>query len=511
MTIFALLALLTTRTAFTAAYVNYDLAIEPMVYAHGADGVKVVMERIEDVSQRTTDGLAITVAFDDDVAWPFKWYLRNYKNQRPYGTEPYKALREIPIILIGDDIFHKITPIVEEGFDEFEYIRMWWPLQDYFGLNWERVKTYITDPSLRWGIFQIWLNRDYSIYGEAVGRDLSVQNWSPADRMRMYIQKDTVGNLWDYGVGAYEEAVVIDPYENGLIQILPDREIQTDETGNALFNAPRDIAVAPDGSLFIADSKNHRIVHIKDGKAINTWGEFSLHVDDITPTGTFNEPWGIAISPDGQYVYVADTWNHRIQKFSSSGEFITTWGLFGQSDDPFAFWGPRDIAIDPEGNVYITNTGNKRVHVFTSDGEFLRQFGGVGFALGQFDEPVGIAIDPVSGMVFIADTWNQRVQSFSQGEPGKDIPDNSWEISGWYGQSLDNKPYLAIGPDGNLFLTDPEASRVLVFSQDGEFLYYFGDFDRGNLGVPIGISSDNENGLWISDSKNNRLLHFTLP
>jgi uncharacterized protein (TIGR03663 family) len=510
-TLFTLLALLTTRTAFSAAYVNYDRAIEPLVYAHSTGSVKVVMERIEDISQRTTDGLAIEVAFDDDVAWPFKWYLRNYKNLRPYGTEPYKALREIPVILIGDDNFHKIPPIVGDGFDQFDYIRMWWPIQDYFGLNWERVNTYIIDPSLRWGIFQIWLNRDYSIYREAVGRDLSLQNWRPADRMRLYIRKDTVGNLWDYGVGAYDEALVIDPYETGQIQILPDKEIKTGEDGIALFNEPRDIAVASDGSLFIADSKNHRIVHIKDGEVVNTWGEFSLLVDDITPTGTFNEPWGIAISPDGRYVYVADTWNHRIQKFSSSGEFITAWGLFGQTDDPFAFWGPRDVAIDPEGNVYVSNTGNKRIHVFTQNGDFLRQFGGVGYAPGQFDEPVGIAIDPVSGMVFIADTWNQRVQSFSQSGTGKDIPESSWDISGWYGQSLNNKPYLAIGPDGNLHLTDPDASRVLVFSQAGDFLYYFGDYELGNLGVPIGISSDNVSGLWISDSKNNRLLHFTLP
>ena len=234
-------------------------------------------------------------------------------------------------------------------------------------------------------------------------------------------------------------------------------------------------------------------------------------MNDIAPTGTFNEPWGIAVSPDGNYVYVADTWNHRVQKFSSNGEFITAWGFFEQTDEPFAFWGPRDVATDPDGNVYVSDTGNKRIHVFSPQGEFLREFGGAGFAPGQFDEPVGIAIDPESGMVFIADTWNQRIQSFSQNELGNNISENNWEVSGWYGQSLDNKPYLAIGPDGNLYATDPEISRVLVFNQEGEFLYFFGDYESGNLGVPTGIASDGNSGIWISDTKNNRLLHFTLP
>jgi uncharacterized protein (TIGR03663 family) len=509
--LFSLLGLLTTRTAFTAAYVNYDRAIEPLVYAHGADGVKVVMERIEDISLRTTDGLALEVAYDSDVEWPFKWYLRNYKNQRPYGTEPYKELRETPIILIGDDIFHKISPIVGEGYDQFDYIRMWWPIQDYFGLTWDKVKTYITDPSLCWGIFQIWLNRDYSAYGEAVGRDISLSKWSPSDRMRMYIRKDIIASLWEYSIGDYEEAIVIDPYEKSQIQLLPDNVIQYGEDGKLLFNAPRDIAVGPEGSLFVADSKNNRIVHIKDGEVVDIWGESSIPVNNIAPEGTFNEPWGIAVSPDGNYVYVADTWNHRVQKFTSDGEFITAWGYFGQTNEPFAFWGPRDIATDPDGNVYVSDTGNKRIHVFSPQGEFLREFGGAGFAPGQFDEPVGIAIDPESGMVFIADTWNQRIQSFTQSESGNDIPENNWEISGWYSQSLDNKPYLAIGPDGNLYATDPELSRVLVFNQEGEFLYFFGDYESNNLGVPIGIASDGEKGIWISDSKNNQLLHLTLP
>ena len=79
--------------------------------------------------------------------------------------------------------------------------------------------------------------------------------------------------------------------------------------------------------------------------------------------GTFNQPWGIGLGPDGS-VYVADTWNHRVQKFNAQGEFLSMWGYFGQGEQPEAFWGPRDVAVDSKGRVFITDTGNKRVVVF---------------------------------------------------------------------------------------------------------------------------------------------------
>ena len=85
LSVFALLALLTARAAFIAAYVNYDDANEFLVYAHGAQGVKTVMSQIEDISMRTQDGFGIKVAYDSDVAWPMTWYFRDYTNQSYYG------------------------------------------------------------------------------------------------------------------------------------------------------------------------------------------------------------------------------------------------------------------------------------------------------------------------------------------------------------------------------------------------------------------------------------------
>jgi uncharacterized protein (TIGR03663 family) len=512
---FSLLTVLTARTAFLATYVNYDRATEYLVYAHAARGVKDVMERVEDISLRTTDGLALVVAYDDDVSWPFTWYLRNYTNQRYYYNTPTRDLRNAPVIIVGDNNWGKIEPVVANGYYMFEYIRMWWPNQDYFNLSWPVIRDSFLRPDLRAGIFQVWLNREFNTYSEAVGRDLSLPNWSPADRMRLYIRKDVAASLWDYGVvgGPTAETLIVDPYEGRQTAVSPDQVIAVDESGSPLFNGPRGVAVAPDGSLYVADALNHRVLHIVDGRVANVIGGFGAQDSSgPAPQGLLNEPWDVAVSPDGRLLYVADTWNHRIQVFTADGRFVRDWGYFDQTDDPFAMWGPRGLAVDADGNLLVTNTGNKRVTVFTPEGLFVAQFGELGFSPGQFDEPVGIALG-LDGTVYVADTWNQRIQAFRKDETGEYLPVGLWDITGWFGQSLYNKPYMTVGSDGNLYVTDPELSRILVFTPGGEVLRYWGDADSGAeiIGQPIGIASDGRGGLWVVDGEGNRLLHYTLP
>lgn len=507
-----LLTVLTARAAFTASYINYDTAKEYLVYAHCAPGDKIALQQIIDISRRLTGGLDLTIAYDDKTTYPFWWYLRNFPNQRFYGNTPTRDLRDVPIILVGQDNFGKIEPVVGQAYNEFDYIRIWWPNMDYFNLTSQRLLYVITNPQMREAVFQIWLNRDYSLYSQLVGQDMSLQNWNPSEKLRLYIRKDVVAQLWDYGSVASTTPVQADPYEGKQLSVNADQVIGLTGTEPGQFQSPRDMALAPDGTLYVADTSNNRIQHLAaDGSVLQVWGSFADISKGEAPGGSFYEPWGIAVGSDGS-VFVADTWNHRIQKFTAEGQFVNMWGYFGQADTPFAIWGPRDIAIDSKGHLFVTDTGNKRVVVYDADGNYVTQFGSVGLEPGQFDEPVGIAVDK-DGLVYIADTWNQRIQVMVPDANGSYLPLNNWEVVAWYGQSLDNKPFVAVDNNGNLFTTDPEGYRVLHFTTIGTFVDYFGDYGTGTNGfnLPTGIIVDGKGGVWIADAGNGRIMHFSLP
>jgi sugar lactone lactonase YvrE len=514
LTAFAILALLTARAAFRASYINYDNATEYLVYAHSASGPKKALAQIEELSERTTDGLGIVVAYDDETTYPYWWYLRNYANAKFYGANPTRELRDAPVILVGDNNFAKIEPVVGQAYHRFDYIRIWWPDQDYYNLTWERIWSALSNPEMRSALFQIWYNRDYTKYAEIKGKDMSLPKWEPSDRMRLYIRKDIATQVWNYGISpTITEELLADPYEGKDIQLPADYTFGKNGNAEGEFNMPRDIAIAGDGSFYISDTGNHRIQHLSPtGEVLHSWGSFADSSVGVAPPGTFYEPWGITTGPDGS-VYVADTWNHRIQKFSPEGNFITQWGYFGQGESGDAFWGPRDIVIDSNGYILITDTGNKRVAIFDQDGNFVSEFGSAGLLEGQFDEPVGLAIDP-EGRIYIVDTWNQRIQMFMPDYNSMTFtPMLEWDIVGWYGQSLDNKPYLATDDQGNIYVSDPEGYRILQFNTSGEFIRYWGDYgtDLEGFNLPTGITIDDEGTVWVVDTGNHRILHFSPP
>ena len=394
---------------------------------------------------------------------------------------------------------------------------MVWPNQDYFNLTWSRIKAAMVNPSLRAAIWDIWLNRDYSAYAVATGKTgLVVSDWNPSDRMQLLIRKDIAAQLWQYGI-LNSSGIQADPYEQGKITLSADLVFGESGSKPGQFNTPHGISIAPDGSVFIADTNNSRIEHFTpDGAFINAWGSFADSSTGNAPAGTLNQPWALAVSPDGKFVYVADTWNHRIQKFTADGTPLKTWGtpLYDPSNtDPFGIWGPRGIAVNSRGDVFVADTGNKRILIYDADGNFISQIGNEGLAIGQFEEPVGLSFDP-RGYLYVADTWNQRIQVFSPDQDGTTYSAYlQWSVAGWNGESLDNKPYIAIDNLGHVFVTDPEAFRVIEFSATGEFVHTWGDYGTGsgNFGLPSAIAVDSLDRVWISDPVNNRIMRFVLP
>jgi uncharacterized protein (TIGR03663 family) len=525
---FAILAAITVKASVRSSYISYDDGTEYLVYAHGARGIKDIMVQVQEISRRTAGENNMVIAYDvsapdTGVSWPFTWYLRDYPNTRPFD-QPTKTLREASVIIVDQKNFEKILPVVGDAYYEFDYLRMVWPNQDYFNLNWDRIKSDLSNPGIRQGIFDIWLTRDFSGYAQAKAAaagnnyfDASgyqMATWEPSDKMRMYIRKDVAAQIWNYGIGPSTTTAQADPYEQGTIPLEADLTFGTlgQETGQ--LNGPHGIVVAPDGTLYVTDTNNSRIEHFSaEGQLINSWGYFADGTASPAPLTGLNQPWGVAVSPDGHWVYVSDTWNHRIVKYSADGNPVTSWG-FSQygGQDPFGLWGPRGIAVDANGNVFVSDTGNKRIVAYTTDGKYIGQVGTEGMEPGQFSEPVGLAFDAL-GNLYVADTWNQRIQSFSV-LPNSDGTLNfvsimQWDISGWYGQSLENKPYLAVDGQNHIFVTDPDMGRVLEFSSTGTFVRAWGG--SGQFGLASGIAVDSQGRVWVSDALNARLMRFVMP
>jgi DNA-binding beta-propeller fold protein YncE len=502
------LALVTVRTAWMASYINYNDATEFLVYAHSASGVKTAVSQIEDISRRTHDDLNLVVPYDLRSGWLLQWYLRDYPNAVNYGETLDRSFVDDPVVVVADIYWQQADRLLSNTHYAFTYMRLWWPMMDYFNLTWKRIGNALTDPGYRAALWDIWWSRDYRAYANITGENLSLSGWPSGQRMRLYVRKDIAAQLWQYGAPAFSPPVAADPYAGGVRDVTAVEIWSQAGTDPGSLQRPRGIAAAPDGSVYVVDTNNHRVQHFDPlGNLLNFWGGSSGTDAAQAPTGKFNEPWGVAVGPDGS-VYVADTWNFRIQKFAPDGTFLKTWGSSSGADPNFNLYGPRAVAVDSQGRVFVADTGNKRIVIYDSEGNFLAKIGEGGFDSGQFDEPVGVAIGP-DGRLYVADTWNRRVQVFQEVN-GTWQYQKGWPIAGWEGESTDTKPYLAVSGDGRVWVTDPGNARVLVFDAEGTFLFTFGAFgkDSASFALPSGIAVGSDGRVFVMDTDNNRIMVF---
>jgi DNA-binding beta-propeller fold protein YncE len=494
---------------------------------------------MEAISRRTVGDRQLKVAYDDDSSWPFNWYLSEWPNAVYFGATPSReTFADTPVVLVGSKNLDKARPFLQRDYHEFNRRLIWWPDEGYKDVTWDKIKLGITDPQKRREFLDVVLWRRFPT---------PMNQWPLVHRYSLFVRKDVAAQLWDFGAQPAAVAAVVDPYEQGFREGWSSQQIIGSglgvEPGQLTF--PRNMAVASDGSVYVADSGNHRIqVFDSAGNFLRQWGSScELYTEGlpgcVDPDGAgpldlgdgqMREPWGIALGPDGN-VYVADTWNHRIQVFDPQGNFVAKWGVFATTNgeavgSPGGFWGPRAVAIDAAGNVYATDTGNKRIQVFDAQGNFLTQYGGGGVVEGRFDEPVGLAIIPrddgqPGGTLFVADTWNRRIQKFdvsvdellSGSGEGRDLIINfvkEWPVEGWSSQSVVNKPFLAVDSAGAVYATDPEGFRVLAWDSEGQFKATFGLYgsDAQSFALPNGVAIGPDDLVFVADADNHRVMVF---
>ena len=252
------------------------------------------------------------------------------------------------------------------------------------------------------------------------------------------------------------------------------------------FNEPVAVAVDQKGQVYIADYRNHRIQKFSsEGQFIKKWGT------DGTDDGHFTDLDGVAVDSSGN-VYVLDQ-GHRIQKFTDDGQYIKKWGSQGFDDGQFNY--AKGIAVDGGNNVYVADSGNHRIQKFTSDGQFIAKWGSEGVNDGEFDTPLGLAFDD-RGKVYVLDSGNYCVQRFTT--EGKFL--KKWAHYGWDKAELTRPEGIAVDSAENVYVLD--AQHVKKFTSNGKFIKKWGkdNLQNGGLGFPSGIAVDFANNIYVTDT-----------
>ncbi|NEW09732.1 hypothetical protein GK047_27805 [Paenibacillus sp. SYP-B3998] len=272
---------------------------------------------------------------------------------------------------------------------------------------------------------------------------------------------------------------------------------------------------------------------------------FSQWGEDGEEVGQFSFPQGMAIDQAGN-LYVADTMNSRVQKFTSNGKFIQAWDIDGMifgmpraiavdrsglvyvnngqgnirvfqpdgielrhwDDTNFLNAGVLGMAVDQEGNVYVSNAGLHQVRKYGPMGQTLLTWGAHGTAPGQFNAPSGIAIDR-NGTIFIADPGNFRIQKF----------DAMGQYLGQWGEGESAEPgkfsfpqALTFDQYGNLHVMETKNYRIQVLDPYGKSIRMWGKEGSapGEFEVTFGVAADNAGNIYVDDSMLRRVQKFSL-
>jgi DNA-binding beta-propeller fold protein YncE len=243
------------------------------------------------------------------------------------------------------------------------------------------------------------------------------------------------------------------------------------------FDSPVGIAVDGSGNVFVADTGNGRI------QKFSATGAFLTSIGSKgIGHGQFSEPNGIAVDRTGN-IYVAEAGNQRVQKLSPDGTFMAEW----KGPAP-GFYGPRRIAIGPDDSVYVVDQGHSRITKLSPSGEALTDWGSKGTGDGQFDDPISVLVDPKTNKVYIADPRNKRIQVFDSA--GHFL--TKWSVPEW-GEPAGFEDLVIDSKMGRVYASSVNIDAVLIFDLNGTRI--------GNLTPKPPDRLDGPSALALADRK----------
>ncbi len=279
-------------------------------------------------------------------------------------------------------------------------------------------------------------------------------------------------------------------------------------TGEGEFNQPHGVALDGDGNVYVVDTGNYRVQKFEaDGDFITEWGAYG------SGDNQFLFPFDVVVDSSGD-VWVSDYHNACVRKYHDSGgdayvhdRTIGTPGSPGSADGQFHY--PWGLAVDDDDNLYVADNYNHRIQKFSSSGAFITKWGlpdsNDASPGGYFENPTEVAVDS-SGNVYVADNNNYRLQKFAwdSGDGAYDFV-TMWPVSngGLYG--------LAVDSQGDVYVTDCLYDLVRKYDGSGALLTSWGDSGacESCIDGPYGIAVNDDGDVYVADNLNNRVQVFT--
>lgn len=263
------------------------------------------------------------------------------------------------------------------------------------------------------------------------------------------------------------------------------------------LNLPSDVAIAPDGRIYVVDGGNHRVVvYAANGEFLNVLGSKGHEA------GQFSAPLGITADKTGR-VYIADSGNFRVQVFDKSNQLLREIPIRENNNNIK----PVDVAISPSMDVlYVTGNTNHRVMLFDIQGKKLGQWGKEGNNPSEFRYPATLAVGK-DGAVYVVDVLNSRVQIF---EPSGKLRTTagSWGV---LPGNLFRPKGVALDKDENIYVSDSYLDVVEVFNNNTSFSHVLGANNQARKFIsPAGMAIDVNNRIYVTEMLENKVSVYLL-
>ncbi|MGV3697822.1 Ig-like domain-containing protein, partial [Flavobacterium sp.] len=301
----------------------------------------------------------------------------------------------------------------------------------------------------------------------------------------------------------------------------------------AMFNSPIAVAVTSGGITYVIDDFNSCIRKVTSNGIVTTFAGNTAtgYADGQGTAAYFNNPKGMAIDAAGN-IYIADTFNNRIRKITSSGVVTTiagdgTAGYLDGQGTAARFNNPYGLTVDASGNIYVADTKNHRIRKISAGGTVTTVAGYLlsGYVDGaptvaRFKNPQGIAIDNATGILYVVDTTNNRIRKIATDGTVSTFAGSFAGYSDDQGTAayFNNPIGIAIDTAGNLYIGDyynsvirkiTNTGLVTTFAGNGSSEYADGIGNVASFYFPVGVATTASGDVYVADSYTQRIRKIT--